>query len=200
MIDLFLRSIFADNLILSFFLVVCTFLAVSRRVDTAVGLGVAVIFIQTITIPLNGLIYSNFLIEGAWAWLGLPDIDLTYLKLIAFIGVIAAMVQVLEMFLDRYMPALHRAVGIYLPLVTVNCAILGGSLFMVERQYGFSESIIFGLGGGIGWALAIMALAAIRQRLAYADIPDGLRGLGIAFIITGLMSMSFTVFGTLHFR
>jgi len=199
-IDLFLRSIFADNLILSFFLVVCTFLAVSRRVDTAVGLGVAVIFIQTITIPLNGLIYSNFLIEGAWAWLGLPDIDLTYLKLIAFIGVIAAMVQVLEMFLDRYMPALHRAVGIYLPLVTVNCAILGGSLFMVERQYGFSESIIFGLGGGIGWALAIMALAAIRQRLAYADIPDGLRGLGIAFIITGLMSMSFTVFGTLHFR
>ncbi len=200
MIDLFLRSIFADNLILSFFLGVCTFLAVSRRVDTAVGLGVAVIFIQTITIPLNGLIYSNFLIEGAWAWLGLPDIDLSYLKLIAFIGVIAAMVQVLEMFLDRYMPALHRAVGIYLPLVTVNCAILGGSLFMVERQYGFSESIIFGLGGGIGWALAIMALAAIRQRLAYADIPDGLRGLGIAFIITGLMSMSFTVFGTLHFR
>ncbi len=195
MIDLFLRSVFADNLILSFFLGVCTFLAVSKRVDTAFGLGIALIVVQMVTVPFNYLIHTHFLIEGAWAWAGLPDIDLTFLKLIAFIGVIAAIVQVLEMVLDRYVPTLYRALGIYLPLITVNCAILGGSLFMAERQYDFAESVVFGLGGGIGWALAITALAAIRQRLNYADIPAGLRGLGMAFIITGLMSMGFTAFG-----
>lgn len=195
MMELFLRSVFADNLILSFFLGVCTFLAVSKRVETAMGLGIALIVVQVITVPLNYLIHTYLLIEGAWAWLGLPDIDLTFLKLIAFIGVIAAMVQVLEMILSRHVPRLYRALGIYLPLITVNCAILGGSLFMVERRYDFAQSVVFGLGGGIGWALAIAALAAIRQRLAYSDIPAGLRGLGMAFIITGLMSMGFSAFG-----
>ena len=198
MTELFLRSVFADNLILSFFLGVCTFLAVSRRVDTAVGLGVAMVVVQTITVPLNQLIHGGLLVAGAWAWLGLPQVDLTFLKLLTFIGVIAAMVQVLEMVLDRYFPALYRALGIYLPLITVNCAILGGSLFMAERQYDFAQSVVFGFGGGVGWALAIMALAAIRERLRYADVPAGLRGLGITFIVTGLMSMAFIAFGGLH--
>lgn len=198
MIELFLRSIFADNLILSFFLGVCTFLAVSQRVETAVGLGIALIVVQTISVPLNYLIYAYLLSAGAWSWLGLPDVDLSFLRLIAFIGVIAAMVQVLEMVLDRHVPTLHRAMGIYLPLITVNCAILGGSLFMAERRYGFGEAFVFGLGSGIGWALAIAALAAIRQRLAYADVPEGLRGLGMAFIVTGLMSMGFTAFGVVQ--
>jgi Na+-transporting NADH:ubiquinone oxidoreductase subunit E len=193
-IDLFVRSIFADNLILSFFLGVCTFLAVSKRLDTAVGLGIAVIVVQTITVPLNYLILSRLLAPNAWDWLGLGGVDLTFLSLIAFIGVIAAVVQILEMVLDRFVPALYRALGIFLPLITVNCAILGGSLFMAQRDYDFAESVVFGLGGGIGWALAIMGLAAIRERLNYADIPAGLRGLGMAFIVTGLMSMGFTAF------
>ncbi|WP_297112973.1 NADH:ubiquinone reductase (Na(+)-transporting) subunit E [uncultured Devosia sp.] len=194
MIDLFVRSIFADNLILSFFLGVCTFLAVSKRLDTAVGLGIAVIVVQTITVPLNYLILSRLLAPNAWDWLGLAGVDLTFLSLIAFIGVIAAVVQILEMVLDRFVPALYRALGIFLPLITVNCAILGGSLFMAQRDYDLTESVVFGLGGGIGWALAIMGLAAIRERLNYADIPAGLRGLGMAFIVTGLMSMGFTAF------
>ncbi|MBB4052141.1 Na+-transporting NADH:ubiquinone oxidoreductase subunit E [Devosia subaequoris] len=194
MIDLFVRSIFADNLILSFFLGVCTFLAVSKRLDTAVGLGIAVIVVQTITVPLNYLILWRLLAPNAWDWLGLGGVDLTFLSLIAFIGVIAAVVQILEMVLDRFVPALYRALGIFLPLITVNCAILGGSLFMAQRDYNFAESVVFGLGGGIGWALAIMGLAAIRERLNYADIPAGLRGLGMAFIVTGLMSMGFTAF------
>jgi Na+-transporting NADH:ubiquinone oxidoreductase subunit E len=194
MTELFLRSVFADNLILSFFLGVCTFLAVSRRVDTAVGLGVAMVVVQTITVPLNQLIHTSALVAGAWAWLGLPEVDLSFLKLLAFIGVIAATVQVLEMVLDRHFPALFRALGIYLPLITVNCAILGGSLFMAERRYDFAQSVVFGLGGGIGWALAIAALAAIRERLRYADVPAGLRGLGVTFIVTGLMSMGFMAF------
>jgi len=193
-IDLFVRSIFADNLILSFFLGVCTFLAVSKRLDTAVGLGIAVIVVQTITVPLNYLILSRLLAPNAWDWLGLAGVDLTFLSLIAFIGVIAAVVQILEMVLDRFVPALYRALGIFLPLITVNCAILGGSLFMAQRDYDLTESVVFGLGGGIGWALAIMGLAAIRERLNYADIPAGLRGLGMAFIVTGLMSMGFTAF------
>ena len=198
MTEIFLRSVFADNLILSFFLGVCTFLAVSRRMDTAVGLGIAMVVVQTITVPLNQLIHGRLLVAGAWAWLGLPQVDLSFLKLLAFIGVIAAMVQVLEMVLDRYFPALYRALGIYLPLITVNCAILGGSLFMAERQYNFAQSVVFGFGGGVGWALAIMALAAIRERLRYADVPAGLRGLGVTFIVTGLMSMAFIAFSGLQ--
>ncbi|WP_370253983.1 NADH:ubiquinone reductase (Na(+)-transporting) subunit E [Nioella sp.] len=197
MSDLFLRAVFADNLILSFFLGVCTFLAVSKRVETALGLGVAIIAILTITVPVNQLILTRLLAPEAWGWLGAGDIDLTFLRLIAFIGVIAAMVQVLEMALDRYAPGLYAALGIYLPLITVNCAILGGSLFMAERDYTLAEATVFGFGSGLGWALAIVALAAIRERLAYADIPAGLRGLGITFVVTGLMSMAFTAFGTI---
>lgn len=194
MTDLFFRSIFEENLALAFFLGVCTFLAVSRRVETAFGLGVALIVVQGITVPVNHLIFNTLLIEGAWAWAGLPDVDLTFLRLISFIGVIAAIVQILEMTLDRFVPALHRALGIFLPLITVNCAILGGSLFMVERKYSFAESVVYGVGSGVGWALAIIAFAAIRERLRYADVPEGLRGLGIAFIVTGLMSMGFSAF------
>ncbi|MFN3169840.1 MAG: NADH:ubiquinone reductase (Na(+)-transporting) subunit E [Hyphomicrobiales bacterium] len=194
MSDLLLAAIFQENLALSFFLGVCTFLAVSERFETAVGLGIAVVAVQTLTVPLNNLIFNGLLVEGAWGFLGLPEMDLTYLKLIAFIGVIAAFVQVLEMTLDRYVPVLYNALGVFLPLITVNCAILGGSLFMVERQYDFGESIVYGFGSGFGWALAIIAFAAIRERLKYANIPAGLQGLGIAFIVTGLMSLGFSAF------
>ncbi len=194
MIELFQQAVFRDNLALSFFLGICTFLAVSKRVDTAVGLGLALIVVQSITVPVNYLINTYLLVEGAWAWAGLPAIDLGFLKLISFIGIIAAMVQILEMVLQRYVPVLFRALGIYLPLVTVNCAILGGSLFMVERQYDFFESVTYGVGSGVGWALAVAALAAIRERIRYSDVPKGLRGLGIAFIVTGLMSMGFSAF------
>ncbi len=201
MIELFLTAIFAENLILVFFLGMCTFLAVSQRVETAAGLGVAVIVVQTITVPVNHLIFQGFLIEGAWSWLGLPEVDLTYLRLIAFIGVIAAMVQILEMTLDRFAPALYRALGIFLPLITVNCAILGGSLFMVERDYTLAESAVYGVGSGVGWALAILLFAAIRERLRYSDMPEGLQGLGSAFLVAGLMSLGFSAFaglGTPH--
>jgi Na+-transporting NADH:ubiquinone oxidoreductase subunit E len=194
MTDLFFRSIFEENLALAFFLGICTFLAVSKRVETALGLGLALVVVQGITVPVNYLIFNTLLVEGAWAWAGLPDVDLTFLKFISFIGVIAAIVQILEMTLDRFVPALHRTLGIFLPLVTVNCAILGGSLFMVERKYSFAESVVYGVGSGIGWALAIVTFAAIRERLRYADVPAGLRGLGIAFIVTGLMSMGFSAF------
>jgi len=194
MIELFFRSVFEENLALSFFLGICTFLAVSKRVATALGLGIAMIVVQAITIPVNYLIFQGLLIEGAWTWAGLPEADLSFLKLISFIGVIAAIVQILEMALDRYAPALHRSLGIFLPLITVNCAILGGSLFMVERRYNLPESIIYGFGTGVGWALAIVTFAAIRERLRYADVPEGLRGLGLAFIVTGLMSMGFSAF------
>ena len=192
--DLFLTSVFEQNLALSFFLGICTFLAVSRKFETALGLGIALIFVQAISVPVNHLIFEWLLVEGAWSWAGLPEVNLSFLKLLSFIGVIAAMVQIIEMALERYLPPLHRALGIYLPLVTVNCAILGGSLFMVERKYTLGESMIFGLGGGVGWALAIITFAAIRERLKYSDIPKGLQGLGIAFVITGLMSLSFTAF------
>ncbi|MCO4843004.1 MAG: NADH:ubiquinone reductase (Na(+)-transporting) subunit E [Yoonia sp.] len=194
MIEIFLRSVFQENLALTFFLGVCTFLAVSKRVETALGLGAAMIVVQSLTVPINHLIFQGLLVEGAWAWVGLPEIDLTYLKLISFIGVIAATVQILEMTLDRYAPALHRSLGVFLPLITVNCAILGGSLFMVERRYDLPESLVYGIGSGVGWALAIVAFAAIRERLRYADVPEGLRGLGVAFIVTGLMSMGFSAF------
>lgn len=194
MTDLFLTSVFEENLALTFFLGVCTYLAVSKRVETAIGLGIAVIAVQTITVPVNNLIFNGLLIEGAWAWIGLPEIDLTFLKLVSFIGVIAAMVQILELTLDRFAPVLHRALGIFLPLITVNCAILGGSLFMVERQYDFAQSVTYGFGSGVGWALAIIAFAAIRERLRYSDMPAGVHGLASAFLVTGLMSLGFSAF------
>lgn len=194
LLELLLRSIFLDNLALSFFLGICTFLAVSKRVDTAFGVGLAVLAVQSVTVPVNNLIYLYLLAPGALAWAGLGDVDLSFLRLIAFIGVIAAMVQVLEMTLEFHVPKLHRAMGIFLPLITVNCAILGGSLFMVERSYGFVESAVYGFGSGAGWLLAIVMFAAIRERLKYADIPDGLRGLGVNFIVAGIMSLGFMAF------
>ncbi len=193
-LSLFIKAVFVENLALAFFLGMCTFLAVSKSVETATGLGIAVIVVQTITIPVNNLIYNYVLKEGALAWAGMPETDLSFLGLISYIGVIAAMVQILEMTLDKFVPALYNALGIFLPLITVNCAILGGSLFMVDRDYDLPESIVFGFGSGLGWALAIMALAGIREKLKYSDIPDGLKGLGITFIIVGLMSMAFMSF------
>ena len=190
-INLFITSAFVENLALTFFLGMCTFLAVSKRVETAIGLGVAVIVIQTITVPVNHLIYTYLLKGGALAWAGLPDVDLSFLGLVSYIGVIAALVQILEMTLDRHFPALYNALGIFLPLITVNCAILGGSLFMVERQYDLAQSVTYGLGSGFGWAVALIALAGIREKLRYSDVPDGLQGLGITFIIVGLMSLGF---------
>ena len=197
MLDIFLKAVFVENLALAFFLGMCTFLAVSKNVKTATGLGIAVIVIMGITIPANNLIYRNLLSSGALEWLGpqYSDVDLTFLGLISYIGVIAAMVQILEMTLDRYFPPLYNALGIFLPLITVNCAILGGSLFMVERNYNFAESCVYGLGAGVGWALAIMALAGIREKLKYSDVPKGLRGLGITFITVGLMALAFMSFG-----
>ncbi len=197
MLDIFMRSVFVENLALSFFLGMCTFLAVSKRVETAFGVGLAMTAVQTVTVPVNNLIYLYLLAPGALAWAGLEQIDLSFLTLIAFIGVIAAMVQVLEMTLEFHLPKLHRSLGIFLPLITVNCAILGGSLFMVERSYTFAESIVYGFGTGIGWMLAIVMLAAIRERLKYSDIPEGLQGLGITFVVAGLMSLGFMGFAGL---
>lgn len=193
-VNLFLKSCFVENLALSFFLGMCTFLAVSKKVGTAMGIGVGVIVVQAITVPVNNLIFSVFLKEGALAWAGLPEVDLSFLGLICFIATIAALVQILEMTLDRFFPALYAALGIFLPLLTVNCAILGGTLFMVERSYSFDESLVFGFGSGAGFALAITALAAIREKLKYSDVPEGLQGLGITFITTGLMAMGFMAF------
>jgi Na+-transporting NADH:ubiquinone oxidoreductase subunit E len=195
--DIFMRSVFVENLALSFFLGMCTFLAVSKRVETAFGVGLALTAVQTVTVPVNNLIYLYLLAPGALAWAGLEQIDLSFLSLIAFIGVIAAMVQVLEMTLEFHLPKLHRALGIFLPLITVNCAILGGSLFMVERSYTLPESIVYGFGTGLGWMLAIVMLAAIRERLKYADIPEGLQGLGMTFVLVGLMSIGFIGFSGL---
>lgn len=199
MSELLLNAIFSENLALAYFLGMCTFLAVSRHFETAFGLGLAVIAVETITVPINNLIFNGLLADGALAWAGLGDVDLGFLTLIASIGVIAATVQILEMTLDRFFPELYRALGIFLPLITVNCAILGASLFMVERHYTFSESIVYGFGSGLGWALAIWALAALRERVDETLVPEGLRGLGLAFILTGLMSMGFAVFGGLEF-
>ena len=192
--NLFIASVFTENIALSFFLGMCTFLAVSKKIETAFGLGVAVIVIQTITVPVNNLIYHLLLAPGALAWAGLPEADLSFLSLISFIGVIAAIVQILEMFLERHVPALYHALGIFLPLITVNCAILGGSLFMVERDYSFAQSVVYGLGSGFGWALAIVLMAGVREKLKYSDVPPALSGLGIAFITAGLMAMGFMVF------
>ncbi len=192
--DLFLNAAFVDNMPLTLFLGLCTFLALSKRPEAALGLGVAMTGVLGVTVPLNHLIYQGLLAPGAWAWAGLPELDLSYLALIAFIGVIAASVQLLEMVLDRYFPAIHAAFGVFLPLLTVQCAILAGSLFMVERSYSLAESAVFGLGSGVGFAVAVAMLGAIRTRLAYADLPAGLRGLGIAFVLAGLMSLGFAAF------
>ena len=196
-LNLAVKAIFVENMALAFYLGMCSFLAVSRKVDTAVGLGSAVIFVLGITVPMNNLIYNYLLKEGALAWVSpnLAQYDLSFLGFLTYIGTIAAMVQIVEMVLDRYMPKLYSALGVFLPLIAVNCAILGASLWMVERDYTLAESTVFGIGSGIGWALAIVALAAIRERLRYHDIPAPLRGLGITFIITGLMALGFMTFG-----
>ncbi|KAA0014325.1 NADH:ubiquinone reductase (Na(+)-transporting) subunit E [Billgrantia pellis] len=196
-ISLFVASVFVENLALAFFLGMCTFLAVSKKVSAAIGLGIAVIVVLTISVPVNNVIFNALLAEGALTWTGIEgaeNIDLSFLGLLSYIGVIAALVQILEMFLDKYVPALYNALGVFLPLITVNCAILGGVLFMVERNYGFGESVVYGLGSGVGWALAITALAGIRERLKYSDVPAGLQGLGITFITVGLMSLGFMSF------
>ena len=193
-LSIFMKSVFVENMALAFFLGMCTFLAVSKKVETAFGLGIAVIAVQVITVPANNLIYQYLLKEDALAWAGLTGVDLTFVGLISYIGMIAAMVQILEMFLDKFVPALYNALGIFLPLITVNCAILGSSLFMVERDYNFGESVVFGFGSGVGWALAIVALAGIREKMKYSDVPPGLRGLGITFITVGLMSLAFMSF------
>ena len=193
-VNLFIRAAFVENLALSFFLGMCTFLAISKRVETAIGLGLAVVVVQVITVPVNYLIFNFLLADGALAWAGLAEVDLSFLGLVSYIGVIAALVQILEMTLDRYFPALYNALGIFLPLITVHCAILGGTVFMVERQYEFGESVVFGLGSGVGWAVALIGLAGIREKLKYSDVPDGLQGLGITFIIVGLMSLGFMGF------
>ena len=199
MTELLLRAVFADNLALAYFLGMCTFLAVSRHLQTAFGLGLAMIVVETLTVPVNNLLFTGLLGPGALAWTGLGEVDLSFLLLIASIGVIAATVQILEMVLDRHFPRLYVALGIYLPLITVNCAILGASLFMAERRYGFTESVVYGFGSGLGWALAIWALAALRQRVDESRVPAGLRGLGLAFVLTGFMSMGFAAFAGLKF-
>lgn len=193
-ISLILQAVFVENLALAFFLGMCTFIAISKKVEAAVGLGIAVVVVLSISVPVNNLIYSYVLQDGALSWAGLPNVNLSFLGLLTYIGVIAALVQILEMFLDRYVPTLYNALGVFLPLITVNCAILGASLFMVERNYNFPESVAYGFGAGIGWALAIIALAGIREKLKYSDVPAGLRGLGITFITVGLMSLGFMSF------
>lgn len=193
-LNLFVKAVFVENLALGFFLGMCTFLAISKKVKTAMGLGIAVVAIQTITVPANNLILRYVLKPDALAWAGLGGFDLTYLGLITYVGVIAAMVQILEMTLDRFFPPLYQTLGIFLPLLTVNCAILGGTLFMVERDYHFAESVVYGASSGIGWALAIVALAGLREKMKYSNVPKGLRGLGIAFIVTGLMALAFMAF------
>ncbi|HBT56814.1 MAG: NADH:ubiquinone reductase (Na(+)-transporting) subunit E [Pseudomonadales bacterium] len=193
-ISLLVRAIFVENMALAFFLGMCTFIAISKKVQTALGLGIAVVVVLTITVPANNLIYTYLLKDGALAWAGMPNVDLSFLGLLSYIGVIAAIVQILEMLLDKFVPALYNALGVFLPLITVNCAIMGASLFMVERDYAFGESVVYGAGAGIGWALAIVALAGIREKLKYSDVPDGLRGLGITFITVGLMSLGFMSF------
>ncbi len=195
-LSLLVRSIFVENMALAFFLGMCSFLAVSRKVSTSVGLGFAVIFVLTVTVPINNLVYMHLLRQGALSWIhpSLADVDLSFLGFLTYIGTIAAMVQIVEMTLDRYVPVLYTSLGVFLPLIAVNCAILGGSLFMVERSYDLGESVVFGFGSGVGWLLAIAGLAAIRERLRYNNIPAGLRGLGITFIVTGLMAIAFMTF------
>ena len=193
-LSLFIRTVFIENMALSFFLGMCSFIAISKKVETALGLGAAIIVVQAITVPANNLIYTFLLKEGALSWAGLPDVDLSFLGVLCYIGVIAAIVQILEMTLDKYMPSLYNALGIFLPLITVNCVVMAGALFMVERNYNFAESVVYGFGSGASWALAIALLAAIREKLKYSDVPAGLRGLGITFITIGLMSLGFMSF------
>lgn len=196
-LSLFVRSVFIDNMALSFFLGMCTLLALSKKMQAAIGLGIAVIVVLAVTVPVNYIIYTFLLKEGALVWLSpeFATVDLSFLGLLSYIGVIAALVQILEMFLDKFVPALYNALGVFLPLITVNCAIMGASLFMVERDYDFGESVVFGIGSGVGWALAIILLAGIREKMKYSDVPDGLQGLGITFITVGLMSLGFMSFG-----
>ena len=192
---IFVKTVFIENMALTFFLGMCTFIAISKKISTAIGLGIAVIVVLAITVPANNLIYNYLLKDGALAWAGFPKVDLSFLGLLSYIGVIAAMVQILEMILDKYVPALYNALGVFLPLITVNCAILGASLLMIEQDQSFTESVVYGLGAGFGWALAIVALAGVREKLKYSDVPEGLRGLGITFISVGLISLCFMSFG-----
>tara|TARA_B100001105_G_scaffold247593_1_gene232456 strand:- start:362 stop:973 length:612 start_codon:yes stop_codon:yes gene_type:complete len=194
-LNIFVTTVFIENIALSLFLGMCTFIAISKKIDAAFGLGIAVIFVCLITVPLNNFIFNNILKDGALAWAGYADVNLEFLKFISFIGVIAAVVQILEMFLDRFVPALYTTLGLFLPLITVNCAILGATLFMIEKDLMFGESVVYGFGAGVGWAMAIVVLAGIREKLKYSDIPEGLQGLGITFLIVGLMSFGFMSFG-----
>ena len=194
--NLFVKSVFIENMVLAFFLGMCSYLACSKKVETALGLGVAVVFVQVLTVPLNNLILHKLLAEGALSWISpsLAKVDLTFLAFILFIGTIAASTQLVEMTVERYAPALYTTLGVFLPLIAVNCVILGGSLFMQERDYRFGESIVYGIGSGLGFLIAIVALAAIREKMVYSDVPRGLRGLGITFIAVGLMSVAFMMF------
>lgn len=195
-LSLFVKATFIENMALAYFLGMCSFLAISKKVETALGLGVAVMFVLAVTCPVNFLIYDNVLREGALAWAhpSLANVDLSFLSFLTFIGTIAALVQIVEMAIDRYAPALYAALGVFLPLIAVNCAILGASLFLVERDYDLGESAVFGLGSGLGWGLAIVALAAVREKLRYSNVPHGLRGLGLTFIVVGLMAIGFMAF------
>jgi Na+-transporting NADH:ubiquinone oxidoreductase subunit E len=195
-VNLFVRAVFIENMALAFFLGMCSFLACSKKVETALGLGVAVVFVQVLTVPLNNLILRYLLAEGALSWLSpaFAKVSLTFLSFILFIGTIAAATQVVEMAVDRFAPGLYNTLGVFLPLIAVNCVILAGSLFMQEREYTFAERVVYAFGSGIGWALAIVAMAAVREKLAYSDVPDGLKGLGITFVTAGLMSLAFMVF------
>jgi Na+-transporting NADH:ubiquinone oxidoreductase subunit E len=193
-VSLFTKSVFIDNMILAYFLGMCSFLAISKKIDTSIGLGFAVVFVLTVTAPLNWIVHEYLLMDGALAWAGFPDADLSFLNYIIFIAVIATAVQLVEMALDKFSPALYNNLGIFLPLIAVNCSILGGSMFMVERKYNFSETIVYGFGSGVGFLLAIAAMAAIRHRLRYSNVPKELRGVGITMLLTGLLSMAFMAF------
>lgn len=195
-LNLAVKSIFLENMALAFFLGMCSFLACSKKVETAFGLGMAVIFVQVMTLPMNELILNHLLVRGALAWIhpSLKEVDLTFLSFICFISTIAAMTQIVEMALDKFVPSLYATLGVFLPLIAVNCAILGGSLFMDERDYNFPESVVYGIGSGVGWMLAIVVLAGIREKMRYSNVPPGLRGLGITFITAGLMAIAFMAF------
>ena len=194
-ISLFITSVFIENMALAFFLGMCTFIAISKKISTAIGLGIAVVVVMAITVPLNNLLYQFLLKDGALAWAGFPSTDLSFLGFLSYIALIAAVVQIMEMFLDKFVPSLYNALGVFLPLITVNCAIMGGVLFMVERDYNFGQSVVYGVGAGFGWAIAIATLAGIREKLKYSDVPAPLRGLGITFVTVGLMSLGFMSFG-----
>jgi len=202
LLNLAIQSIFVENILLAFFLGMCSYLAQSKKIESATGLGMAVIFVLTLSAPLNWVIRTFLLQKGALSWTGieaLADMDLSFLTFICFIAVIASLVQIVEIVIDRFFPALYTTLGIFLPLITVNCAILGASLFMVERKYTFPETVVYGFSSGVGWALAILALAAIRKKIRYSNVPEGLRGLGMAFLVTGLMAIGFLCFSGISF-